>query len=225
MKAHDEKDGLYAQLSRIGKAASAPRRLELLDLLGQAPRTVEGLAAEAAMSVANTSQHLHVLRAAGLVVSTKDGLYVTYRLASSEVAELSATLRRVAEVRLVEVRRIKDVLFTSARDLHAVSGRELLAKMRAGDVVLVDVRPTVEYEAGHIRGALSIPHDELRQRLRELPRGKHIVAYCRGPYCVFAATAVRLLRARGYRASRMEEGVPEWRARGLPVAMAPLATP
>jgi rhodanese-related sulfurtransferase/DNA-binding transcriptional ArsR family regulator len=211
------KDSLYEQLARVGKAVGASRRLELLDLLVQAPRTVEDLSVQAEMSIANTSQHLHVLRDAGLVVSSKDGLYVTYRLASLEVAELCSTLRRLAEARLVEMQRIREVLFATSNDLAPVTGKELLSRMQSGEVVLIDVRPAVEYEAGHIRGALSIPHDELRHRIRELPKGKSIVAYCRGPYCVFAATAVKLLRRRGFAATRIEDGVAEWRARGLRV--------
>ena len=210
-------DALYEQLARIGKAMAAPRRLELLDLLGQAPRTVEALAKQTAMSVANTSQHLQVLRAAGLVESEKDGLFVTYRSGSPEVTELFLRLRTLAEVRLADVARVKRQFFATEDDLHAVNGKELLHLLRRGKVVLLDVRPSEEYEAGHVAGAISIPHDQLKRRLAELPKSREIVAYCRGPYCVFAVEAVKLLRARGFKATRMEDGVPDWRARGLPI--------
>jgi rhodanese-related sulfurtransferase/DNA-binding transcriptional ArsR family regulator len=212
-----EKAALYEQLARVGKAVSAPARLELLDLLAQAPRTVEALAGLTRMSVANTSQHLQVLRAAGLVASSRDGLYVTYRLASNDVAEFSLNLRRLAETQLADLERVKGQFFGTLDDLDAVSGKELLVRMRRGEVVLLDVRPAEEYAAGHIRGAVSIPHDELKRRLDELPTDRRVIAYCRGPYCVFAASAVKLLRRRGFEASRIEDGVAEWRARGLPV--------
>ena len=211
------KDALYEQFARVGKAIAAPRRLELLDLLGQAPRTVEGLAEQTGMSVANTSQHLQVLRAAGLALSEKDGLFVTYRLASRDVESFCLHLRQLAEAQLADVERVKKQFFSSADDLDPVTGKELLRRARQGAVVLLDVRPGVEYEAGHIAGAVSIPYDELKKRLAELPRSRKIVAYCRGPYCVFAALAVKLLRARGFNATRIEDGVPDWRARNLPV--------
>ena len=207
------KDALYEQLARLGKAVAAPRRIELLDLLAQAPRTVESLADQSAMSVANTSRHLQVLRAAGLVEADKDGLYVTYRLASEEVGVFAVHLRRLAESRLADVEKIKRRFFATTDDLDGVSGKELLARVRRGEAVLLDVRPAEEYGAGHLPGAISIPHDELKRRLTELPKSRAIVAYCRGPYCVFAAEAVRLLRSRGFDATRSEYGVADWRAR------------
>lgn len=212
-----DKDALYEQLSRVGKAVSAPRRLELLDLLGQAPRTVEDLATRTEMSIANTSQHLQVLRAASLVASSKDGLHVTYRLASNGVANFCLELRRVAETQLAELEAVKGQFFSTSDDLDGVTGKELLERMRRGEVVLLDVRPAEEYAAAHIRGAVSIPHDELKRRIGELPPRRRVIAYCRGPYCVFAANAVKLLRRRGFDAARIEDGVAEWRARGLPV--------
>lgn len=215
------KDALYGHLARIGKAVAAPRRLELIDLLGQTPRTVEALAAQTGMSIANTSQHLQVLRAAGLVDSEKDGLFVTYRLAAREVSDFFLALRSLAEGRLAEIERVKSQFFASDDALDAVDRKELLARVRRGYVVLLDVRPLEEYEAGHIAGAVSIPHDELKRRLSELPKSRRVVAYCRGPYCVFAVEAVRLLRAHGFKATRIEDGVPEWRACGLPVESAP----
>lgn len=211
------KDALYEQLARVGKALAAPRRLELLDLLGQAPRTVEALADQTGMSIANTSQHLQILRAAGLVESEKDGLFVTYRLASDDVEQLSLRLRDLAEKRLAEMERVKKQFFATEDGIDAVGGKELLDRVRRGQAILLDVRPTEEFAAAHLSGAVSIPHDELKRRLGELPKRREIVAYCRGPYCVFAIEAVKLLRSRGYKARRIEDGVAEWRARGLPI--------
>jgi rhodanese-related sulfurtransferase len=215
------KDALYEQLARVGKALAAPRRLELLDLLSQAPRTVEGLAEQTGMSIANTSQHLQILRAAGLVSSEKDGLFVTYRIAAPDVADLCLRLRSVAETRLAEMERVKKQFFASDDGLDALDRKELLERVRRGQAVLLDVRPTEEFEAGHISGAISIPHDELKRRLAELPKRREVVAYCRGPYCVFAIEAVKLLRSRGFKAARIEDGVTEWRARGLPIEVSP----
>lgn len=211
------KHGLYEQIARVGKAVAAPRRLEVLDLLGQAPRTVEAVAAETGMSVANTSQHLRVLRAAGLLTSEKAGSFVTYRLASEGVADFFLALRTLAESRLAEASILKRQLVEREGDIDEVDGKELLRLVRKGHVVLLDVRPAEEYAAGHIAGAVSIPHHELKRRLGELPKGRKVVAYCRGPYCVFAGDAVKLMRARGLRAARIEDGVTEWRARGLPL--------
>lgn len=211
------KDALYEQLARLGKALSAPRRLELLDLLGQAPRTVEALAELCGMSVANTSQHLQVLRAAGVVESRKEGLYVTYSLSGDDVGELFRTLRSVAQARLAEMERVKRQFFASTADLDPVSGKELLERVRRGEAVLLDVRPAEEFDAGHIPGALSVPLADLKRRLAELPKRREIVAYCRGPYCVLAMEAVKTLKGRGFRAVRLEDGVGEWRARGLPI--------
>jgi rhodanese-related sulfurtransferase/DNA-binding transcriptional ArsR family regulator len=213
------KDELYGQLARVGKAASAPHRLELLDLLAQAPRTVEALAEETGMSVANTSQHLQVLRGAGLVDAGRAGLHVTYRLASLEVASFLLSVRALAEARLAEVQRVKASFFTEADYLSPMSATELLRRARRGEALVLDVRPAHEYAAGHLPMALSVPLAELRKRLADLPKGKDVVAYCRGPYCVFAADAVRMLRRKGFRAFRFEDGVSEWRARGLPIEM------
>ncbi len=218
------KDALYEQLARLGKALAAPRRIELLDLLSQAPRTVEGLAEQTGMSIANTSQHLQVLRAAGVVRSERDGLFVTYRLAGDDVAEFCRALRGLAESRLAEMERVKKEFFgtdEALEALDAVDRRSLLERVRRGQAILLDVRPTEEFEAAHIAGAISIPHDELKRRLAELPKRREIVAYCRGPYCVFAASAVKLLRARGFKATRIEDGVAEWRAHGLPTEAHP----
>lgn len=217
MKSRKRKEALYEQLARLGKAVSAPRRVELLDLLAQAPRTVEALATETAMSIANTSQHLQVLRAAGLVLAEKSGLFVTYRLATGDVEALLLSIRTLGEARLEELAALKNTFFATASDLEPVRGHELLSLARRGMVVLLDVRPTPEFEAGHFPGAVSIPHDELQRRLGELPKDTKVVAYCRGPYCVFAADAVKQLRAHGFRATRTEDGVGDFRALGLPI--------
>jgi len=208
------KDNLYEQFARIGKAVSAPKRLELLDLLCQAPRTVEALAEQASISVANASQHLQVLRAARLVDAEKKGLYVEYRLADDDVCRFVFSLRGLAESRLLEVDRVVHEYFEARGAMEAVDGEELLRRVRNGEVTVLDVRPSEEYRAGHIPGALSIPVDELKARLDELPKTRDVVAYCRGPYCVMAVEAVELLRKKGFRANRMEQGVVEWRVRG-----------
>lgn len=209
------KDAIYEQLARIGKAASAPKRLELLDLLCQGPRTVEALAEQAGISVANTSQHLQVLRAARLVDAQKKGLYVEYRLADDDVGRFFVALRGLAESRLAEVEQVTRAYFDERGAMEAVPGAELLRRARGGEVTVLDVRPREEYRAGHFPGALSIPIDELRSRLKELPEDRDVVAYCRGPYCVMAVDAVALLRKKGFRAHRLEYGVADFRARGL----------
>jgi rhodanese-related sulfurtransferase/DNA-binding transcriptional ArsR family regulator len=213
------KDGLYGQLARIGKAVASPHRLELLELLAQSDRTVEALASETGMSMANASQHLQVLREAGLVESRKGGLFVSYRLADPAVFELSRAVRTVAERRLADLERLVREHFGDRSDPRPVPMRELLARARSGGVVIVDTRPEHEYAAGHIKGAVSIPVSELQRKLQKLPKSREYVAYCRGPYCVYADRAVELLRAAGRRAQRMAEGFPEWKAAGLPIAV------
>ena len=208
------KDAIYEQFARIGKAVSAPKRLELLELLCQCPRTVEALAEHASISVANASQHLQVLRAARLVDAEKKGLYVEYRVADDEVSRFLFSLRGLAEARLAEVDRVAREYFEARGAMEPVDGEELLRRVKHGEVTVIDVRPPEEYRAGHIPGALSFPVDELKSRLKELPKGREIVAYCRGPYCVMAASAVELLRKKGFKAHRMEQGVVDWRARG-----------
>jgi rhodanese-related sulfurtransferase len=211
------KDSIYGQLARIGKAAASPRRLELLDLLRQAPRTVEELARETCQSVANTSHHLQELRSHGLVDSEKKGLYVTYRIASAEVSSFFSSLRTLAELQLAEINRIAGKFFTEHDDAEAVDRSSLLERVRKGSVTVLDVRPREEYEAGHLLGAISVPLSELRRRLKKLPRKREIVAYCRGPYCVMATEAASFLRRKGYRAERIDLGVPEWRDLGFPI--------
>lgn len=208
------KDAIYEQLARLGKATSAPKRLELLDLLCQAPRTVEALAEQAAISVANASQHLQILRRARLVDAEKKGLHVEYRLADDEVCRFFFALRGLAEARLAEVDQVTRDYFEQRGSMETVEADELLRRVKKGEVTVLDVRPSEEYRSGHIPGALSIPVGELKARLEELPKNRDVVAYCRGPYCVMAVEAVELLRKKGFKARRMEQGVVDWRARG-----------
>ena len=213
------KNAIYEQFARIGKAMASPKRLELLDLLCQSERTVEMLASETAMSEANTSQHLHVLRSARLVEAEKEGVYVKYHLTDEGVSEFFRNMRLFAEKRLAEIERITRQFLEGREGLEPVNRESLLERVRLGEVTVLDVRSTEEHRAGHIPGAISIPLKELEERLSELPRDQEIVAYCRGPYCVLAIQAVEMLRAKGFHAVRLEDGVPDWRARGLPVAV------
>lgn len=212
------KDAIYEQLARVGKAMAAPKRLELLDLLCQGPRTVEALADQAAISVANASQHLQVLRAARLVEAEKKGLYVEYRVTDNEVCGFFVALRGLATTHLAEVERVSRDYFEARGSLEPVASEELLRRVRNGEVTVLDVRPTEEFQAAHVPGALSIPVAELKSRLAELPKGRDVVAYCRGPFCVMAVEAVELLRKKGFKAQRMDLGVADWRARGFRVA-------
>ena len=217
LNGRDFKDALFTQFAQIGGAFSSPKRIELIDLLAQGERHVEALAREAGLTVANTSRHLQVLKAARLVASRKEGLQVFYRLADPMVLRGYRALRELSETSLAEVGRLVDAYFGSADGLEPVEKEELLRRVRGRGVVVLDVRPPEEYAAGHIAGALSIPLAELERRLAELPPRRRVVAYCRGPYCVLAAEAVNLLRKRGVDARRLKEGYPEWRDAGLPV--------
>ena len=211
------KDSLYAEFAVLGKALANPHRLELLDLLAQGERSVEELAGEAALSLANASAHLQVLRRARLVEAEKRGLNVVYRLAAPEVFQLWRTLRDVGSARLAEIDRLVENYFTDREELEAVNKEELLRLMVDGVVTVIDTRPEVEYEQGHIAAARSVPVGKLRRELAELPRDVEVVAYCRGPYCVFSDEAVRLLHRHGFKARRLSEGFPEWRAAGYPI--------
>ncbi len=215
------KDAIYQQFARVSKALASPHRIELVELLAQGPRTVEALARLSDMSLANTSQHLQVLRAAGLAEATREGLFVTYRLADPKVSELFLALRSVAEARLAEVERIKRGFLAERDQLEEIDEAALRRRVREGAVTLLDVRPPEEYAAGHIPGAISLPLPELVRQLADLPRRTEIVAYCRGPYCVLAVEAVALLRRKGFRALRLEDGVLDWAAQGLRVVPTP----
>jgi len=211
------KNSIYEQFARIGKAVSSPARLELLDLICQCEKTVETLARESGLSVANTSRHLQVMRAARLVETKKEGLFVHYRLADDEVCRFFLAMRKLAESRLAELERIARNFLEGREGMEPVDRFKLLDRVREGSVLVLDVRPRDEYRAGHLPGALSIQIKELERRLSEFPPGQEIVAYCRGPYCVLSVHAVELLRTRGFRAIRMEEGVQDWKSLGLPV--------
>jgi rhodanese-related sulfurtransferase/DNA-binding transcriptional ArsR family regulator len=218
MSAHRQfKNQLYGQFAVIGKALASPHRLELLELLAQGPRTVESLSQETELSIANASQHLQVLRQAGIVENRKHGLYVEYRLAGPEVFELCKALQGVAEKRHAELDRLVRRQFGDRSNPEPVGMEELLNRARDPGVVILDTRPACEFAAGHISGAISCPIDEIQKRLRQLPKNKEYVAYCRGPYCIYADRAVELLRANGRRARRMVDGFPEWKAAGFPV--------
>ena len=216
MGSRPEKDTLFEAIAVMGKAFASPRRLELVDLLAQAPRTVEELARASGQSTANTSQHLQALHTAGLVTRTREGTSVRYALADDQVVSLWLALRDVSVKRLAEVERAAREYLGD--EVDAIGRDELVARMKSGDVVLVDVRPREEFEAGHIRGARSIPLDELEVRLSELPPEREVVAYCRGALCAYAHDAVRRLRAAGHSARRLEEGWPEWRLADQPVS-------
>ncbi len=203
------KEALFEAIAVMGKAFASPRRLEFLDLLAQAPRTVDELARATGQSSANTSQHLQALSAAGMVARTREGTSVRYALAGDEVLSLWLALRDVAVGRLAEAERAARAYLGS--EVEAVGREELIERMDRGDVVLVDVRPADEFDAGHIESARSIPLDELEERLAELPPDAEVVAYCRGPFCAYAHEAVRRLRDSGREARRLEEGWPEWR--------------
>ncbi len=209
---------IYDLIAQVGKAAANPVRLEILDLLAQAPRTVESIAGEIGQSIANTSQHLKVLRSARLVDAEKAGLYVTYRLTDALVTDFVLRLRTLAHARMAEIDQVRRDYLHHRGVLDAVGQEDLIRKVRSGEVTVLDVRPGTEFEAGHLPGAISVPLGELKKRLRDLPAHREVVAYCRGPYCVMATDAVALLRAKGYRAHALDQGVSEWRARGWRVA-------
>ena len=211
------KTRLFGEFARIGKALSSPHRLQLIELIAQGERTVEQLAEDVGSPVANVSQHLQVLRTARLVAVRRDGLYNHYSLADQEVFRVWSAIRELGRTRLAEVDRIVTEFLGARNDMDAVTASELRSRIRMGNVIVLDVRPRLEYEAGHIRGARSVPFEEVKARLRDFPKDNEIVAYCRGPYCVFADETVAILRAKGYRARRLTEGFPDWRSRGYPI--------
>ncbi len=211
------KNQLYEQFARIGKALASPHRLELLEVLAQCERTVEALSQETGLSVANASQHLQVLRAARLVETRREGTSIYYRLASESVSTLWLSLRMVGEAHLAEIDRVVETFLQERAQWQPITAEALLKELRSDQVILLDVRPAEEYQAGHLPQALSIPVAELEARLSEVPLDREIIAYCRGPYCVFADEAVEILHTHGYHARRLEQGVADWRALGLPV--------
>jgi rhodanese-related sulfurtransferase/DNA-binding transcriptional ArsR family regulator len=215
----ETKAALYEQFARIGAALAAPKRLELVDLLSQGEKTVETLARDSATPVKNTSAHLRILRGARLVDTRRDGTFVYYRLATDGVFRLVRDLQALGQERLAEVEQAARDYLGARDEMEPVSLTELRRRLSKGDVTLIDVRPEAEYRAGHIPGALSMPVDQLGRRYREIPKHREVIAYCRGPYCVYSADAVKLLRKRGYRARRMHDGVPDWRSAGHPVSL------
>jgi rhodanese-related sulfurtransferase/DNA-binding transcriptional ArsR family regulator len=216
MSDHVAKMALFDGLVTAAKALSSGRRAEIIDVLAQGPRPVEQIAAEVEQSVANTSRHLQVLLRAGLVRTRRDGNHIFYALADDRVAELWAMLRGVAAEQVAEIERLAAAYLGERGQLQTVTRAELKRQL-GGDTVVLDVRPSPEYNAGHIAGAISLPIDELPSRLQDLPPDADVVAYCRGPYCVYADEAVRILRRRGHRAARLEDGYPEWARAELPV--------
>ena len=213
------KKQIFTHFAQIAKAMASPNRLELLEALAQGERSVEKLAVATGMSVANTSHHLQVLREGGLVRTRKEGVQVIYRLSDDDIPQMLGCLRRVGERHLAEVELIVREHFASDDGLRPVNHQELTALLKSGEALVIDVRPPEEYEAGHIPGAVNIPLKILPQRLADFPHRKEVVAYCRGPYCMLAVEAVKRLRRRGFRARRLEDGFPEWKAEGRPVAV------
>ena len=218
MSTQSPKQVLFGQFAAIAKTLGHAHRLELLEQLGQGERSVEILAQKARLSVANTSQHLQHLRRAGLVTTRRDGKFICYRLADDAVLDLLAALGRIAERNVAEVQQVMRRYFHERDSLEPVSRQELRKRLRAGTVTVLDVRPEDEFALGHLPSAVNIPLKSLEARLSELDPSQEIVAYCRGPYCVLSYEAVEALRARGFKVRRLQDGFPEWRAAGLPVA-------
>lgn len=212
------KSALYEQLGRVAQALGSAGRLQILEFVAQGERSVDALAAMTGLSTANTSKHLQALRQAGLVSARKEGLRVYYRLAGDDVVELITALRLVAEHRVAEVERLVRLWLAHRDEMEAVPAAELLERAKKGLVTVLDVRPPEEYAAGHIPGAINVPLEKLESFLSRLPKRKEVIAYCRGPYCLMSFEAVGKLRSRGWRARRLANGLPEWRAAGLPIA-------
>jgi rhodanese-related sulfurtransferase/DNA-binding CsgD family transcriptional regulator len=213
------KDALFDAFAEVAKALASGRRAEIVDVLAQGERSVEEIAGELGQSVANTSHHLRAMARAGLVRTRRDGTRIYYRLTSEHVATLWAAIRDVAGEHVAGIQRLADAYLGDRSKLEVIGRDELAARLRRGELVVLDVRPEPEFRSAHIAGARSIPVAELRRRLRDLPKDAEVVAYCRGPYCAYADEAVRELHRRGYRARRLEDGFPEWRQAGLPVAV------
>jgi rhodanese-related sulfurtransferase/DNA-binding transcriptional ArsR family regulator len=217
MSAHSPKREVFEQLARIGGALSSGVRLELLELLAQGERSVDQLSALTGTTVANASQHLQKLKQAGLILARKQGQFVFYRIAGDEVIGMLSALSRVGEAHVAEIERIVRMYFFSKDDFEPIPPAELLDRARRGLVTVLDVRPPEEFASGHVPGALNIPVEQLARKLRDLPKGKEVIAYCRGPFCLMSFEAVQLLRKKGIKARRLQDGMPEWRTAGLPV--------
>lgn len=217
MNERDMKDRIYEQFARMGMAIASPGRIELLELLAQGEKTVERLASESGHEVRNTSAHLKVLRHARLVETRKEGRHVHYRLADHQVFHALREIQALARARLIEIDHIAQMYFEERDGMEPVGAEELLRRMREGAVTVLDVRPEDEFRTAHITGAISVPLREIERRIADVPRDREVVAYCRGPYCVYAVQAVQALREAGFQARRMEDGLPDWRARGFPV--------
>src|SRR3954452_940499 len=217
MSDRQAKDALFDAFAEVAKALASGRRAEIIDVLAQGERSVEEIASELGQSLANTSHHLRALARAGLVGTRRESTRIFYRLASDRVAGLWAAMRDVAAEHVAGIDRLTEAYLGDRDGLEAISQQELAARLRRGDLVVLDVRPEPEFRAGHITGARSVPISELRRSLRALPKGAEVAAYCRGLYCVYADEAVRELGRRGYRAKRLEDGFPEWKRAGLPV--------
>jgi len=211
------KDAMFDGFAEVAKALASGRRAEIVDVLAQGERSVEEIAAEIGQSVANTSHHLRAMARVGLLSTRRDGTRIFYGLAGEGVATLWAGLREVAAAHVAGIERLTEAYLGDRDGLEAISRKELAARLRRGDVTVLDVRPEPEFRSGHIAGARSVPVSELRRNLRALPKDVEVVAYCRGPYCIYADDAVRELNRRGYRAQRLEDGFPEWKQAGLPV--------
>ncbi len=219
MSTHNIKRELFEQFARIGTAIASGPRLELLELLAQTERSVDQLASRTGLTIANASQHLQKLKQAGLIVGRKEGQFVFYRLAGDDVVRLLTALTQVGEARIAEVDRLVRTYLVQRDALEAVPAAELVDRAKKGLVTVLDVRPPEEFAAGHVPGAINIPISELAKRLAELPKRKEVVAYCRGPYCLMSYDAVELLRKKGLKARRLQDGLPEWRLAGLPVSV------
>jgi rhodanese-related sulfurtransferase/DNA-binding HxlR family transcriptional regulator len=219
MSGRAAKNSLFDAFAEVAKALASGRRAEIVDVLAQGERSVDELASEIDQSVANTSHHLHALTRAGLLTSRRDGTRVFYTLASDRVGELWTALRDVATEHVAGIEKLTTAYLGDRREIEAITREELAARLRRRDVVVIDVRPSAEYAAGHIPGAQSVPPDEVRRHLRTIPKDKEIVAYCRGPFCVYADDVVRSLQRRGVRSRRLEDGFPEWKRAGHDIAV------
>ncbi len=219
MEKREFKDKVFSELAKISQALGNPRRLEIIDLLAQGEKTVEVIASHTGMSTANASQHLQVLKAGNIVTVQRRGNFISYKLTNNEVANIYTSLRDFGTSRVAEIDKVIKEFRANKDSLQSVTIDELLNKITLENVIFLDVRPTDEYESGHISGSISVPFDDLKGRLSELPSDKQIIAYCRGPFCVFADEAVHFLRQHNFSANRLEEGFPDWKLKGLPVSV------